>query len=241
MEVIFFMTMGLILLGIMMLALFFEVGRSAFRGLGLSTIGAFMVILAFAIGIIVPSISFGGVFYMNVGGFILPILAMFVLLVVLIRNNAVLRGVAAMLSVVAATVGLLLIMPVNNTGMIVLTSFVLGLISGALAFIIGRTRVASLFAVTGGIAVGDVIFCMLDYFVITGGAFTLGRVVVYNSIFVAALFALCLAEIVVMTGKAMGEERTNKRNLNFEATEDRAFKSKLSDDDDYDRFDDELF
>ena len=166
---------------------------------------------------------------------------MFVLLVVLIRNNAVLRGVAAMLSVVAATVGLLLIMPVNNTGMIVLTSFVLGLISGALAFIIGRTRVASLFAVTGGIAVGDVIFCLLDYFVITGGAFTLGRVVVYNSIFVAALFALCLAEIVVMTGKAMGEERTNKRNLNFEASEDRAFKSKLSDDDDYDRFDDELF
>jgi len=222
------MTMGLILLGIMMLALFFEVGRSAFRGLGLSTIGAFMVILAFAIGIIVPSISFGGVFYMNVGGFILPILAMFVLLVVLIRNNA-------------ATVGLLLIMPVNNTGMIVLTSFVLGLISGALAFIIGRTRVASLFAVTGGIAVGDVIFCLLDYFVITGGAFTLGRVVVYNSIFVAALFALCLAEIVVMTGKAMGEERTNKRNLNFEASEDRAFKSKSSDDDDYDRFDDELF
>ena len=121
-----------------------------------------------------------------------------------------------------------------------LTSFVIGLISGALAFIIGRTRVASLFAVTGGIAVGDVIYCLLDYFVISGGAFTLGRAVVYNSVFVAALFALCIAEIVVMTGKSMGEHRTEKRNLNFEASEDRSFNGKSSDDD-YDRFDDELF
>lgn len=235
------MTMGLILLGIMMLVLFFGFGRNAFKGLGLSPWAAFLVILAFAIGIIVPAIPFSRVFSMNVGGFILPVLAMAALLVVLVRQNAVMRGIAAMLAVVAVTTGLLLVMPMGNTGMRILTAFTIGLVSGALAFIIGRTRAASIFAVTGGIAVGDLIFCLLDYFVINGLAFELGRAVVYNSIFIAAIFALCLAEAAVMAGRAMGEKRTEKRKLNFEVSEEHSFDESVAEEDEFDSFDDELF
>ena len=134
----------------MMLGLFFGFGRSAFKGLGLSAWGAFLVVLAFAIGIIVPAIRFSDVFSMNVGGFIMPVIGMFALLAILVKNNAVLRGVAAMLAVTAATTGLLLVMPVNSMGMQVLTAFTIGLIGGAIAFIIGRTRSASAFGILGG-------------------------------------------------------------------------------------------
>lgn len=235
------MTMGLILLGVMMLGLFFSFGRSAFKGLGLSAWGAFLVVLAYAIGIIVPAIRFSDVFSMNVGGFIMPVIGMFALLAILVKKNAVLRGVAAMLAVTAATTGLLLVMPVNNMGMQVLTAFTIGLIGGALAFIIGRTRSASVFGILGGIALGDLIFCLIDYYAVTGAAFTLGRSVVYNSIFVAVIFALCLAEIAIRAGRAMGEAAVSRRKLNFEVSEEHSFDESVAEDNDYDSFDDELF
>ncbi len=235
------MTMGLIILGVFTLTLFFGFGQNMFRGLKLSVWAAFLVILMFAIGIIVPSIPFGGVFYTNVGGFILPVIAEGALLYLMIKNGTVLRGIVAMLAVVAVSVGLLFIMPMNNTGMIVLTAFVIGIVGGAVAFIIARNRAASTFAVFSGIMVADIIYQLVNYFAWGGGAFTLGSAVIFNSMFLAVMFCLIMAEVAVGLGKATGERTVTRRKLNFEASRDNDFDALVGEDDDFDSFDDELF
>lgn len=235
------MTMGLIILGVFTLALFFSFGQHAFRGLGLSVWAAFLIILAFAIGIIVPSIPFGGVFYANVGGFIMPMLAEFALFYVMIKNGTVGRGIVAMLAVVAISVGLLFLMPMNNMGMIVLTAFVIGIVSGSVAFIIARNRAASVFAIFSGVMVADIIFNLVNYFAWGGGAFTLGSSVIFNSMFLAVMCCLVFAEVAVGLGKTSGGSSVSRRKLNFEASDDNDFDALVGEDDEFDSFDDELF
>lgn len=228
------MTMGLIILGIFAIALFFEFGRKAFEGLGLAPWGAFLVLLAFAIGIIVPVIPLGGNNGMSVGGFIMPMLAMFALLYVVIRSKKVFRGFSAMLAVIAITTALLFVMPTDGMGWQILTSFAIGVISGCVAYLVTMDRAASVFAITGGVAFGDLIYCLIDRFAMDGVPFTLGSSTVYNAIFVAAFVALAIAETAIYVSKS-GRGKVDKRAANFEAGKDDSF------DDDIDGFDDELF
>lgn len=234
------MTMGLILLGVMALLLLFSFGRNAFRGLWLTPGAAFFAVLAFAVGIIVPSIPlYRGGFYMTVGGFVLPVVASIALIGLLIRHGGVLRSIAGMLAVVAVTVGLMVVMPMGNIWMRMLAAWVIGLVAGAVAFLVARTRASSAFAVLGGVAVGDLIYSLISYFAYRAGVVTLGGDVAYNSIFVGVLFALILAEAAVRLGKSVGSAAaTGRRGTNYEAAKDEKFDSP---DKDYDHFDDELF
>ena len=234
------MTMGLILLAVMAIVLMFPFGRNAFRGLGLAQWAGFLVIIAFAIGIIVPNIRLSEMTRVSVGGFILPIIASIVLAVMLARNNALLRGIVAMLAVVALTTGLLLVMPTRTMGLRVLTSIVIGIIAGAVGFIIGRTRSASVFSVLSGVAVGNLIYSLIDYFFISGSTVILGSSVVYNAIFVSVLFALVVAEASVVMERS-GSVRYRRRNTNFEFSEDRRFDEPVAEDRDYESLDDDIF
>ena len=228
------MTMGLIILGIFAIALFFEFGRKAFEGLGLAPWSAFLAILAFAIGIIVPVIPLGGNNGMSMGGFIMPMIAMFALLYVVIRSKKAFRGFSAMLAVIAITITLLFVMPTESMGWQILTSFAIGIISGCVAYLVTMDRAASVFAITGGVAFGDLIYCLIDRFALDGAPFTLGSPTVYNSIFVATFIALAVAETAIYVSKS-GRGKVDKRAGNFEAGKDDTF------DADTDFFDDELF
>lgn len=231
------MTLGLILLAIMAVTLLFDVGRHAFRGIGIPVWMALLTIVAFAIGISVPNITFGTEFTMNVGGFGIPIIAMFVLLGILIKNNAVLRGVAAMLAVVASTTVILLLMPTDSTWLAVLTSVAIGVVAGALGYVIGRSETASIFAVTGGVAVGNIVYAFVNYFAWGADVFTLGQSIVYNGLFIGAIFALALCTLTVLAGRMMDDGRFRTRASSFESSKDNGYEE-ISDEDD---FTDDLF
>ena len=228
------MIMGLIILGIFAIALFFEFGRKAFEGLMLSSWGAFLVILAFAIGIIVPVIPIAGVYGISVGGFILPMIAMFALLYVVIRSKNVFRGFAAMLAVIAVTTAILFVMPSDGMGWQILTSFVIGIIAGGAAYLVTMDRAASVFALTGGVAFGDLIYCLINRFAMDGAPFTLGISTVYNALFVGVFIALAVAETAIYVSKS-GRGKKITPASDFEAGQDESF------DDENDGFDDELF
>ena len=231
------MTMGLILLAIMAVTLLFDVGRHTFHGIGIPVWMAFLTIVAFAIGISVPNITIGTEFTMNVGGFGIPIIAMFVLLVILVRKNAVLRGVSAMLAVVASTTIILLLMPTDSTWLAVLTAVVIGVVAGALGYVIGKSETASIFAVTGGVSVGNIAYAFVSYFAWGSDVFTLGQSIVYNGIFVGAIFALALCTLTVLAGKMMDDGRFRTRASSFESSKDNGYED-VSDEDD---FTDDLF
>ncbi len=233
------MTMGLILLAITALSLFSAFGRGAFKGLGLPAWGGFMVLLAFAIGIIVPAIRLGDTGYMTVGGFILPIIAAIALAIRLGARGGLGKGLVAMLAVVAITTGLLLVMPTRNMGLRFLTSVVIGIVTGAVAFIIARKRDASAFAILSGLPVGNLIYSLLEYNFLSGEPVMLGWSVVYNAMFLGFMLAVAIAE-AARTGKSITSDRaTKRRNLNYEAGRDQHFDEERSDE--FDNYDNDLF
>lgn len=212
------MTMGLILLGVMSLAVMFGFAKSSYKNTGLKDWLLYFIIIAFAVGIIVPVIRFSNMMSMSVGGFILPVLAMLALFVILIRTSDVMRGIASMLIVAAITFGLLLIMPSATTGQTVFSALLMGVVIGTFAFIVARSRTGAVFGIMGGAALGDLIFCLVDYYAISGGAFTLGSSLVYNTLFFAVIISACLAEIMLLLAKDSRSRRaSSRRTSNFEA------------------------
>lgn len=233
------MTMGLILLAITAIALFTSFGRRAFAGLGIPQWAAFMVVLAFAIGIVVPSIRIGKV-YIGVAGFILPIVSAILIMVLLVQRGGVARGLVAMLAVVAVTTVLLLVMPMRTGGLRVLTAITIGVVGGAIAFIIGRTRAASAFAVLSGVAVGNLVYALIDYFAMNAAAITLGPSTVYNAVIVATMFALTVSEAAAMSGKSVDDYSYRRRAGSFEAGRDEDSNA-YSENENYGGYDDEMF
>ena len=73
------MTMGLILLGIITISLFFPFGRRAFGGMRITAPWAFLIVACFAVGVIVPVVTIGSTFTMSLSGFLFPALIMLAL------------------------------------------------------------------------------------------------------------------------------------------------------------------
>ncbi len=215
------MTMGLILLGICALAVMFGIAKSSYKGTWLTDWLLYFIIIAFAVGIIVPTIRLSDMAYMSVGGFILPVIGFITLFIALIRINDLMRGIASMLIVGAITFGLLLIMPSATTGQLVLSALLMGVVVGTFAFIVARKKTATLFGVIGGIPLGDLIFCLVDYYAISGGMFTLGSPLVYNTLFFSVIISTCLSEIMLMLAK--DGRRRNRRADNFESGRDNDY------------------
>ena len=231
------MLMGLILLAIMAIALFFTVGRLSFKALGLPQWGAFLVLLAFTVGIVVPTIKIRDIASIGFSGFILPIIASIALAVLLVRKNGFARGIVSMLAIVAISTILFLIMPMQSTGFRILTSITVGVITGAVGFIIGRTRLASVFAILSGVAVGNLIYSLISYFALDGGTMMLGMDIVYNSIFVAVLFILGVTAMASISGRIVEEGSYVRRELNYEAGIDEEL-NEYSKNENYDNMDD---
>ncbi|MBQ8882812.1 MAG: hypothetical protein IJY70_05450 [Clostridia bacterium] len=224
------MTMGLILLGIMAITLFFNFGRRAFSALNTTTTIAFAVLVAFAIGIIVPAITPNDTFYLSVGGFIMPIILSLVLFVSVVKRQNAGVALVSMLAAVAVTTLILLFMPTTNTLLQVLCSLEIGIIAGAVSYFIAKRPLESVFALTSGVCVGNLIYSFIDYFARGAQVFSLGNPIVYNALFVSVLFVLCVDQVMAIMGKTHDEGNYSRRTRSsFEASKDEKHKS----DDDY--------
>ena len=195
------MTIGLILLSVLAILVFFGATERLFRRMGIANWLAFILVLALVAGAVVPQITIGQAFAMNVGGFIVP-LVFAVALAVLIGWNAELfrAGVATLAVASAAVAARMLILPVS-AGMTVTASVIVGFVGGAVAFIIAKTRLATLAAALGGIVIGDVVTSVIYRYFVDGSAVALGTRGVFDSLVIAAVFGVLLVEVIASIRK----------------------------------------
>ena len=224
------MTMGLILLGIMALTLFFGFGRRIAQSLGISSVVFFFALVVMAVGIIVPAITPNASLYISVGGFIIPLLISIALLIKVIGRENLASALVSMFAVVIVTAVILMFMPTNTTLLAVLCSLEIGIVGGAIAYFITKRPIESVFALTSGVCVGNLIFALVNYFAWGATTFSLGNPIVYNGLLVAVLFVVCVHQILQMMGKTFDDGNRNRRTrATFEAGKD----NKHENEDDY--------
>lgn len=226
------MTMGLIILGIITISLFFPFGRRAFGGMRITAPWAFLIVACFAVAVVVPLISVGSTFTMSVAGFLFPAIIMLLLVPALFVKGGAGRAIVAELAVTAVTTLFSVVVPVSTMGWQVLWAIVAGISAGALAFLIARTPLHSVYAVSGGLVLGNIAFGFIDFYAYGAPVFSLGQSWIYNAFFIAIALTLAACELSVRLTHTANNRAASRRSLRFEASEDRNFDDVVNEDED---------
>lgn len=216
------MIIGLVLLGLVAIMIFFGFTNKFFRKIGVSNWLAFIVVVALVVGVIVPNIPIGSRFAMNVGGFGLPLVLTFILMIMIGANNNLLRSAISLVAVASVCVSVKMLILPTSMGMEILSAVIIGVVGGGVAYIIARSRVGSIAAAMGGIVLGDVVTALLYYFVTgTSSAVMLGVFGTFDAIIIATVTSIVILEVVSSMRKR--SSRGIKGALNTESGDDIMF------------------
>ncbi len=188
------MTIGLILLAAVGLFLFFGGTERFFTKLGLPSRAAFIIVLALVLGAIIPQVSFGSAFNIQLGGFLIPLAVMAIFLFRCNGKEEVFKALLSLASVAAVCVAARMLIPSYNAGLRVTISVVTGFVSAVVACIISQSRIPALAGILGGMVVSDVITSLVYRFFIDGSAVSLGTAGVFDAIVIGVVFTVIIAE-----------------------------------------------
>ncbi len=193
------MIIGLVLLGLVAVLLFFGVAERIFKSFGVKYWLAFVMVGALIGCAFIPSFAIGKVTF-NVAGFIAPVVFAIIFFVLARRTHEVWRALIALSAVTALFVGIwLLIEPITSDTVSVL---IVGFLCGAIAFLVAKTKLAALAAVFGGIPTGEIISAAVNVYV-SDAPMRFGNAAAFDAVILAAVFAVALYEAVAAIKRAM--------------------------------------
>lgn len=213
------MTIGLVLLGIIAVLLFFGAAEKYFDRLGLTSWLAFLLVLALIIGAVMPEVR-AGTFVMTVGGFAVPLVAFIVLLGLNVRHGTVMRGVLSLVIVAMAVVAFRLLIGTETETQVLVGSLLTGFVGGALAYLAAGTRLGTLAGALGGCVIGDAVSAGLATMFFGAESYVLGGYGIFDSMIIAAVFGLVVAETVSAVRRKANDKRAAAAELNAETAED---------------------
>ena len=213
---------GLILLSVLAVLTFFGVSERFFRKIGIPAWLAFVLLLAFVVGAVVPEIPIGTRAAISVGGFIIPAAFLVILFSVSRAKKDALRAVMSILAVAGVTVAARMLLRPETDGLFLAAMAVTGILGGVMAYLAGGTRLATLSGAVGGIILGDIANNLIFRY-LYGSDIMLGTRGVFDSIIIAAVLGVVLLEIVEAIKRATAEKNLASTVLKTEAAEDAQF------------------
>lgn len=187
-------------MGLTVILLFFGIAKKIFKSFGIAYWLAFVIVGVLIGCAFIPTFYIGGV-KVNVAGFIAPILfaGVFFFLAVRVREGG--RAAVTTTAVFATCIASeLLLEPVTSATVTVIVN---GFLCGAVAFLVGKTKLSALCAVFLGLPLGDVVAAAMGTYVY-GNAMRLGSPAMFDSVILAAVIAIALFETVAAIKRAIG-------------------------------------
>lgn len=229
------MPFGLTMLVVVSILLLFGVGHRILDRLRLNDKTALLFLAAMFIGSLLPDISFGRSFSINIGGAIIPIILTVYLYVkagtAMEKNRALLASLLAGAAVFAASK----IMPDEPEAMLFDPNYIYGIISGIIAYLLGRSRRASFIAGVSGIILADIAQGIINLVQNIPAPVRLGTAGVLDAVVISGFLAVILAEVVGEFREKL-QGGTAKKHMRFNHAE---FSSDLGAEDNYDKREDD--
>lgn len=235
------MIIGLVLLAIVAVLIFFGLTTRFFKRIGVANWLAFLLVLALVVGAVLPNIRIGTMFSMNIGGFLLPLSVTVFLMIMLGANSNLAKSVLALLAVASVAISTRMLMMPTSMGMQIGASIIVGIVGGAVAYLIAKSRLGTLAAAMGGIVLGDIVVSLVYRFVTetTGNVLMLGVNGVFDSLIIASVFGVLLAEVIGFARRMASDRRISAGVVQTESAEDNLFEGyTIAPSEDEDGFDD---
>ncbi|MDR0855832.1 MAG: hypothetical protein LBM78_00310 [Clostridiales bacterium] len=204
-------SVGLILLGVLIILMLFGVFNRLFERMHMSTLWTVIGALAVGICFFIPSIRFGASgFRLNVGGGILASMIALYFLFSLGTGARMWRADLAWAAATGISLLMLTVIPVPNVGMQILFALVSGLLVGAVSYLIAGSYKGAMFASIAGMLSGQLLRFFINLGLRGDTAVHYGGGAIFDALIVAVVFTVVTAELVRMglDNRSRRENRT---------------------------------
>ena len=202
------MSIGLILLAVVSALVLFGVAQRVLDKMGLTDRAALVIAAALFFGGLIPNIRLGRV-SVNLGGAVVPLGVCVYLLVKTDTRKEFWRSILGSILTAAIVFALGRNMPSEPESIIIDPNYVYGLVGGAVAYILGRSRRGAFICGVLGVVLADLAVAVLNWTRGLDQTLTLGGAGMMDVIVLSGLIAVLLAEIVGEITERM--VRPNKR------------------------------
>ncbi|MDR3318180.1 MAG: DUF1614 domain-containing protein [Clostridiales bacterium] len=213
-------SVGLVLLGILIVLMVFGVFNRLFERMRIGTVWAIVASVVLGAGFIIPSIRINQAFSFNIGGFIIAALLAIYFFLTLGSGNRMVRASAAMLFTAGITILMYMFFPQTATWLRVLFSVGLGILAGGVSSLIVGTGTArgALYSCIAGILAGQAINFAIQTGRQVNPVLDLGGGSCFDAIIISIIMTALIAEIIRMAS-ASRMRGTSRTSFSHEAGE----------------------
>lgn len=210
------MIIGLVLLGLTALLLFFGVAERVFKSFGVAYWLAVCMIGVLIGCAFIPTFTVGSVEF-NVAGFFAPLLFAAVFLALAAKMNELRRAlvVAAVTAALFISVWLLIAPIASDTVSVI----IIGFLCGAADYLVGKTKLAALCGIFLGMPIGEAISSAVGMYVYNT-PIRFGTPATFDAIILAAVTAVVIFESVSAIKRAMNNRARHKAGADAETAEE---------------------
>ena len=209
------MSISMVVVTVVILLLLFGAGQRVLDKMKMSDTWALIIMIALAVGLMIPPINIGAYFTFSIGGFLIPFAICIYLLIRTGWSWDLFRAVIGTLGTAGIILLLDYILPSETPESIVVDNVLLyGLVAGIVAYVLGRSRRNAFICSVLGITLASVaqfLINLLGFNVLQ--KISLGAGGAFDAIVISTLIAVGLAELIGKTAEKMVEKKEKKFNM----------------------------
>ena len=189
------MSVGMILLAIASVLVLFGVGQRVLDKMQLSDRAALILMAVIFFGGLIPDIRLGMV-SVNIGGALAPVGVCVYLLIKADTGKEVVRALIGSVLTAGAVYALSFLMPDEPEKIVIDPNYVYGLVGGAVAYILGRSRRAAFICGVLGVLLADTLVAVINWQKGINQMLHLGSGGAMDVVVISGLIAVLLSELV---------------------------------------------
>jgi len=205
------MSVSLWILSALIILLMLGLGQRILDQLRLNDKQAIILLLAIAIGIIIPPIEIGIVEF-SIGGFLIPFSICVYLLIMVGQSRDLWRAILGTILTAAIVYGLEWIMPADPEELIISPTIIYGVVAGLVAYILGHSRRNAFICAVFGLTLCQLIQFFVNLGLGTPTKLGLGTGGAFGTLVIAMVLSVSVAEFM---GRAFESANLGKEYKRF--------------------------
>lgn len=189
------MSVSLWIVLIIIVLIMFGVGQRILDELRLSDKSALIILIAIAIGLVIPPIWIGEYFCFSIGGFLIP-LALSIYLLISCGKRDIIRAVIGTILVAGIIYGLEWLLPADPEDVLIDNMYIYGIVAGVVAYLLGRSRRNAFVSCLFGITLAELVQWIINICMNTKSILGLGVGGVFSTYIVAIIISVAVSEFI---------------------------------------------
>lgn len=208
------MSVSLIIISVIILLIMFGAGQRILDSLRFSDKQALIILVLICIGLAIPPIWIGKYFCFSIGGFLIPLGLSIYLLISCGWSRDLVRSIVGTIIVAAIIYGLEWLLPADPEGLLIDNMYIYGVVSGIVAYALGRSRRNAFICCLFGITLAFLVQWIINFATHTPTILGLGVGGAFGAYVISIIISVAVSEFLGRCFEAAAVKKEEKE-FNF--------------------------